>query len=99
MRGFLAGFVGHRMAGFDHRDAVGQQPVLVARDDEAVERRLGRPVLLDRERHRSGGLAGADDQRAAFGRLRQMRRHDLERIGGGERGVEAAEQNRAVTWL
>ena len=70
LRGFLAGFVGDRMARFDHGDAVGEQPVLVARDDEPVERRFGGPALLDRERHRGGRLARADDERAAFRRLR-----------------------------
>ena len=70
LRGLLARFVGHRVAGFDHGDAIGEQPVPVARDHEPVERRVRGPALLDRERHRRRGLARADDERAAFRRLR-----------------------------
>ena len=80
------------MAGFDHADTVGQKSMRIAGDDCAFERRAGRPVLLDRERHRCGGFARADDQRAAFGRRRQMLRHDMQRVGRGDCGFETPEQ-------
>jgi hypothetical protein len=49
-------------------------------------------VLLNCERHRGGGFACTDDQRAPFGRLRQMCRHELQGIGSSERSFEAAQQ-------
>lgn len=92
VRRFLAARIRHRMPGFDHGDAIGEEAVLVTGDDQPVERRVGRPVLFDRERHGGGSLAGADDERATARRLRQMRRHDLQRVGGRERGAKAREQ-------
>ena len=80
--------IGHRMAGLDHADALRRQAVLVARDRDAVER-MTWPVLLHRERHRGGGLAGGGDEGAALGRRRQVRAEDLQRIGRGDRGAEA----------
>jgi hypothetical protein len=80
------------MPRLDDGDAVREQAVLVARHDEAVELGAGRPALLDRKRHRGSGFTGTHDQRAAFGRPRQMLRYELQRISRVQRGVEAAEQ-------
>ena len=80
------------MSGFDDRDAVGQQSVLITRDDQAVEGRRGGPVLLDGKRHRCGGLAGTDDQRASFGRRGQVSGNDAQRVGSGQRRGKAALQ-------
>ena len=88
----LAGFVGHRVAGFDDADAISQEPVRVTRDDRAFERGAGRPMLFHRERHRGGGFSRADDKRAALGRRRQMLRYDLQRIGRGNCCFETAQQ-------
>ena len=52
------------------------------------------PVLVHRLRHRSGRLAGADDDRAALGRARQRARHTECRLSGGQRGLEGCLQQR-----
>jgi hypothetical protein len=88
----FAGFIGHWMSGFEHRDAVGEKPVLITRDDQAVERRIGRPVLFDRECHGSGGFTGTDYEGSAFRALWQMLRNEQQRIGRSERRFEALEQ-------
>jgi hypothetical protein len=63
--------------------------MLVARDDEAVERRVRRPVLFHRERHGRGGLARADDERFPLRRLRQVLRDDLQRVRRRDRRLKA----------
>ena len=65
LRGAPAGFVGHRVRGLDDLDApglrlVGRRHVVVARDDQAGQRRVLRPQRIDRRGHRAAGLAGAD---------------------------------------
>ncbi len=85
----LAGGVGHRMRRLDHLDAAARRAMAVARHDQAFER--SRPMILDSLRHRAGGLAGADDNRAPGRRLWQMRRHaSLGRSGvhGGFKHVQ-----------
>src|SRR5712692_6262060 len=77
------------MPGFDHLDAARRQSVPVASDDKTFERCARGPMPLDRKRHRSGGLARADDQRPTRWRGGKMTREDLERIGGGDGGLEA----------
>ena len=53
------------------------------------------PATLDCDRHRGCRLAGSDGQRPSFRRRRQVRRHDLERIGGGHCRAKAVEQETA----
>ncbi len=60
----------------------------VAGDDQAGQRSVGRPMRLDRARHRSGGLPRADDDRAAARRRRQVWRNGAVGRSGGDRGVE-----------
>ena len=65
--------------------------VAVAGDDQALER--SRPVVLDRLRHRGAGLAGAQHDRAALGRRREVGRHDPLRQRRRDRRVQhGAEQ-------
>src|SRR6185312_3966398 len=60
-------------------------------DDEAGER--AGPVVLHRLGHGRGGLAGAEHDRAALGRRRQMGREDFQRIDGADGGREQALQD------
>ena len=80
------GLVRHRMRGLDDLDALRQslgprRNVVIARDDQARQRRIGRPQGLHRLRHRAAGLAGAQHQRAALGRRRQVGRRAVQRQG------------------
>jgi hypothetical protein len=49
-------------------------------------------MILDRARHLGRGLARADDNRAALGRRRQMRRQAAGRIRSRERRLEQLAQ-------
>jgi hypothetical protein len=89
----LAGLVGDRMAGLDDADALRRQAVLVAGDRDTLDRH--RVVALDRQRHRSRGLAGGGDENAPARRRRQVRIEDLQRIGRGNCGAEALFQEPA----
>jgi len=65
------------VGGLDHFNALLQarrsgRNVVVAGDDQAAERCIGRPQRLQRLRHGAPGLARAQHQRAAFGWSRQM---------------------------
>ena len=61
--------VGNGMGGLDHLDPLQRaDAVAIARDDQAGERLVSRPMRFDRAGHRGRGLAGADDDRAARGR-------------------------------
>jgi hypothetical protein len=77
------------VARFDHADALGGQAVRVARDGEPRERRVARPVALDRKRHRGRRLAGRGDEGAPARRARQVRGQNLERIRRGHCRAEA----------
>jgi hypothetical protein len=61
--------------------------VPVASHRNAVQ--LSRPVLLDRKRHGSGGLAGGGDEGAAFRRAGQVSPEDLQWIGCCDRNLKA----------
>ncbi len=88
------GFIGHRMSRLDQFDAFGQpgrarRNVVVARDDQAGQGRIGRPQRLERLRHRAAGLAGAQHQRSALGRRRrQVRTHAGQRKRAFDRHTE-----------
>jgi hypothetical protein len=75
-RGGLAAPVGQRVAGFDDLDASGGKSMLVAGDDQALQRRVGRPVGFHRSGHAGGRLAAAHHQGAAARRRGQVRRQD-----------------------
>ena len=70
----------HGVGGLHHFNALRQprQPggpgrnVVIAGDDQAAERCIGRPQRLQRLRHGAPGLARTQHQRAAFGWSRQM---------------------------
>ena len=70
-RRVFAACVGDRVRGLDDLDPLAGHAVAGAGDDQAFERT--RPVRLDGLRHARGGLAGAEHDRAAAGRRRQMR--------------------------
>src|SRR5216117_1600995 len=55
----------------------------------SLQRRVPRPMLFDRKRHRGGGLARADHERPARRRRGEVAREDLERVGGGDGGLKA----------
>jgi hypothetical protein len=80
------------MAGFDDADALGRQAVLVARHGYAIQG--SGPISFDRERHRGGRFAGSSDEGAAFGRRRQVRAENLQRIGRRDGGAEALFEKR-----
>src|SRR5579883_2855339 len=82
------------MAGFDDLDALGRRAMAVAGDDQPFERSA--PMGFDRGRHGGRGLAGADDDRAAFGRRREMGRHAMRRRRRFNRGGEHALEQRAM---
>ena len=100
LRGTPAGFVGHRVRGFDDFDAarlrlVGGRHMVVARDHQARQRRILGPQRIDGLRHRATRLAGTDHHGAALGRLRQPGRRRL----GGQRarpGAVALARNSAA---
>src|SRR2546430_5688177 len=77
------------MSCFDHPDAACRQPVPVAGDDQSLQRRIPRPMLFDRKRHRGSGLARADYERLARRRMGEVAREDLERVGGADGGLKA----------
>src|SRR6266581_6106861 len=89
LRSRLARFVGNRVSGLDHLDSACRQSVPVAGDDQALQRRVPRPILFDHKRHRGGGLARADHEGPARRWMREMAREDLERVGGGDGGLKA----------
>ncbi len=90
--GAQPGRVWHRMGRFDDLDPVARHRIAVACHDDALERT--RPVRLERRRHRCRGLAGADDDRPAFRRIRKMPRQAARRLRRVDRGVEHAAQQR-----
>jgi len=94
------------MRRFHQLDALSQafrarRYVVVARDDQAFKRRIGRPQRFDGLRHRATRLACADDDGAAFDgvwRLGQERSHVVQwqcSAHGG--GVEVFEEGAGFT--
>ena len=76
------------MAGLDDLDALRGQAVQIARDHQTGQRRIGRPMGLDRHRHAGGGFAAADHQRAAVRRPGQMRWQNLPGIRRVDRSLK-----------
>jgi hypothetical protein len=66
--------------------------MLIARDHEAVERCIGRPMLLNGEGHSGSGFTCPDYEGSTFRRLRQMLRNEPQRIGRCKRRIEALKQ-------
>ena len=78
--------VGHRVGGFQHLDALRQtgragRRVVVAGDDHARHRRIGRPQLLERLRHGTGGFARPNHHGATARHGGQHGRQVQERLG------------------
>ena len=69
-----------------------RQAVPVTGDGNAFEF-VPDQLLLHRERHRGGGLAGGGDEGAAFRRTRQVRAHDLQRVGRGDGGLKLSSRS------
>jgi hypothetical protein len=82
----LARGVGHRMCRLDDLDPPAGHGVIVAGHDQPREVAL--PMRLDGGGHGGTGLAGADHDGPAPGRLRQVCRYAAGRHGGRHRGVE-----------
>ncbi len=85
-RRLAAGFVGDGMGGLDHFEALRRHAIAVTGDDEPFERPV--PSVLEGLGHRAGGFARADNDSAAFGFRRQMRRHAERRQGCVHTGLE-----------
>ena len=88
--GRLPGGIGHRMARLQHPDGFARRGVAVARDHRAGERPV--PQLLERGCELGGALARADDDRSAFGFLRQRVHERAFGIGAQHRRLEQAGQ-------
>mgnify|MGYP000087158174 CR=1 FL=1 len=86
------GRVRHRVGGFHHLQALGQPfgawgNMRIARHHQARQRGILRPQSFQRLRHGAAGLACAQHQRAALGRLGQMTRQTLDGQGIAHRHV------------
>ena len=86
------GRVRHGVGGFHHLQALGQPfgawgNMCIARHHQARQWRILRPQSFQRLRHGAAGLAGAQHQRAALGRLGQMTRQTLDGQGIAHRHV------------
>ncbi len=95
------GFVRHRVGRLDQFDAAGQtggarRDVVIARHHQPGQRRIGRPQGLQRLRHGTARLAGAQDQRPAPGRrCRQVCAHAGQRQRALDRHAVEMFQKRA----
>ena len=94
--------VGHRVGGFQHLDALRQtgqsgRRVVVAGDHHARHGRIGRPQLLERLRHGTGGFAGSNHHGATARHGGQHGRQVQERLGPRHGGGKKLAQK--IAWL
>ena len=79
------------MRGFDDFDPLAGHGVVVAGDDQALQRAV--PVRLNRLGHRGRSLARADHDGAPLGRRRQEAGQHPGGVGGGEGCLEEVEKD------
>ena len=82
------------MRGLDDVNALARNRVIVAGDDEPLQRAV--PRRLESRGHRGGGFAGADHDGPPFGRIGHMPGDQSRGQGRFNGGVEHRSQQRAV---